>query len=187
MQNDANTFHLSTLRISTTLRCVYGVSMTMGSSIFAVQRSGSFKTSALKQSTASAMFLDSNRSPKVMARQCRLPNFASEDFAFSLWILFCWTGLNPRLKPRSREPGTLTRYSSRHGKQISWQPKCFAWVKSLMRKPSNSWALKDFDIFRQRPRNIPQISSNIINIYQNHQISLATFGIYCTSPSGRSI
>jgi hypothetical protein len=41
--------------------------------------------------------------------------------------------------------------------------------------------------FRQHPRTIPQISSNIINIYQNHQISLATFGIYCTSPSGRSI
>ena len=37
MQNDANTFHLSTPRISTTLRCVYGVSMTMGSSFQSLQ------------------------------------------------------------------------------------------------------------------------------------------------------
>ena len=128
-------------------------------SIFAVQRSGLSRPVHWSNPLPRPCFSgDCNRSPKVMARQCRLPNFASEDFAFSLWILWAERGFFYGWSlGRSREPGTKVRYSSRHGKQISWQPKCFAWVKSLMPKPSNSWALKDFD-------SIPEIS------HRYHQI-----------------
>ena len=189
-QNDANTFHLSTPRIHGSLR-LYGVStgcLWRWDLLFNLcsPEIWTFKTSALKQSTASAMFLW--RLQQVA--QSHGKTMPSSKLCFRRLCFFfvdplSWTGLFLWLKPReisgARDQSEVL-ITTRKADLLAAEVLRLGEITDAEAKQ-----LLGLEGFRQHPRNIPQISSNIINIYQNHQISLATFGIYCTSPSGRSI